>query len=154
MSMRIPSLSGEPRRPNLAVLLREAFIALNDLAIERLATSGHDAIRSAHSTVFQYVDDTGTTVSTLAERAQMTKQAMAELVQHLEAHGYVRRAPDPRDRRAKLVLLTDRGEEVMSMARQLGMDVDRRIGELLGEARQHQLEQELDTIRAAARTLL
>jgi len=28
---------------------------------------------------------------------------MAELVQHLETHGYVRRVPDPTDRRAKLV---------------------------------------------------
>ena len=42
-------------------------------------------------------DDTGTTVSLLAERARMTKQAMAELVRHLEAHGYVRRVPDPTD---------------------------------------------------------
>jgi DNA-binding MarR family transcriptional regulator len=45
----------------------------------------------------------GTTVSVLAERAQITKQSMAGLVRHLEQHGYVERRPDPRDRRAKLV---------------------------------------------------
>lgn len=46
-------------------------------------------MRSAHGAVFQYLDDTGTTVSALADRAQMTKQAMAELVLHLEKKGYV-----------------------------------------------------------------
>lgn len=53
--------------------------------------------------MFQYLDDAGTTVSVLAERAQITKQSMAELVRHLEVHGYVERVPDPKDGRAKLV---------------------------------------------------
>ena len=44
----------------------------------------------------------------LAERAQVTKQAMAELVAHLEHHGYVARRPDPDDRTAKLVIPTRR----------------------------------------------
>src|SRR5690348_10571743 len=108
MSTRIPTLAGRQRPANLAVLLRETFVALNDLVISRLAAGGHDAVRPAHTAVFQYLDDTGTTVSLLAERAQMTKQAMAELVQHLETHGYVKRVPDPTDRRAKLVLPTER----------------------------------------------
>ena len=80
MSRRIPVIGGRERPVNLGVALREAFIAVNDLVLARLADRGHTAIRPAHSTVFQYLDDTGTTVSLLAERAQMTKQAMAELV--------------------------------------------------------------------------
>jgi DNA-binding MarR family transcriptional regulator len=75
----------------------------------RLAERGHGVLRPSHGAVFQYLDDTGMTVSVLAERAQMTKQAMAELVQHLETHGYVVRVPDPSDRRAKLVQPTERG---------------------------------------------
>ena len=49
----------------------------------------------------------------------MTKQAMAELVRHLEVHGYVVRVPDPGDRRAKLVRPTDRGREVIALAQEL-----------------------------------
>ena len=45
-------------------------------------------------------------MSVLAERAAITKQSMAELVAHLERHGYVERVPDPTDRRAKLVRST------------------------------------------------
>ena len=89
MSRPRPISAGRERPVNLAVLMREAFIALNDLVVVRLHERGHADVRPAHGTVFQYLDDTGTTVSVLAERAQMTKQAMAELVRHLETHGYV-----------------------------------------------------------------
>ena len=82
--------------------------------------------------MFQYLDDTGTTVSLLAERARMTKQAMAELVSHLETHGYVRRVPDPADGRAKLVLPTARGNEVVEVAQSLAPEIEERIATLLG----------------------
>jgi DNA-binding MarR family transcriptional regulator len=111
-----PVIGGRERPVNLGVALREAFIAVNDLVLARLAAQGPTAIRAAHGAVFQYLDDAGTTVSLLAERAQMTKQAMAELVVYLEAHGYVTRTPDPDDRRAKLVVPTARGREVIAVA--------------------------------------
>jgi DNA-binding MarR family transcriptional regulator len=101
----------------------------------RLAERGHTAVRSAHSAVFQYLDDTGTTVTALAERAQVTKQAMAELVQHLEAHGYVTRTPDPTDRRAKLVRPTDRGRELLAIARELVPALDERVSRIIGAER-------------------
>jgi DNA-binding MarR family transcriptional regulator len=135
MSRRIPMLAGQQRPANLGVLLREAFVALNDGVIERLAERGHGVVRAAHGAVFQYLDDTGTTVSLLAERAQMTKQAMAELVRHLETHGYVQRVPHPTDRRAKLVLPTKRGREVIAIAQKYVPDLENRIRRLLGARR-------------------
>jgi DNA-binding MarR family transcriptional regulator len=135
------------RPTNTVVLLREAYLALNDQVIVRLAGGGHDQVRPAHSTVFEHLDDTGTTVSRLAERAQMTKQAMAELVAHLEKHGYVERHPDPDDRRAKLVVPTGRGREVLAIAQALAPDVERQLDELLGPRRAVQLRADLERIR-------
>jgi DNA-binding MarR family transcriptional regulator len=149
MPSRIPRLEGRERPANLAVLMREAFVALNDLVVARLAERGHGVIRAAHGAVFQYLDDTGTTVSLLAERAQMTKQAMAELVQHLETHGYLIRVPDPNDRRAKLVLPTERGREVLTLAQELVPELEGRVTKLLGADRTRALRQDLDTIRHA-----
>ena len=148
-SGRIPVLAGRERPTNLVVLLREAFVALNDLVFTRLAERGHGAVRPAHGAVFQYLDDTGTTVSVLAERAQMTKQAMAELVGHLEAHGYLARVPDPTDRRAKLVLPTDRGRDVIAVAQQFAPEVEERITRQLGHERLRALREDLDAIRRA-----
>jgi DNA-binding MarR family transcriptional regulator len=147
MASRIPTLGGRERPANLAVLLREAFVALNDLVVARLAERGHGAVRAAHGAVFQYLDDTGTTVSLLAARAQMTKQAMAELVHYLEDLGYVIRVPSPTDRRAKLVLPTDRGREVITIAQQLVPELENQIADLLGPDRARAMREDLDTIR-------
>ena len=127
--------------------MREVFVALNDIVVARLAERGHDVVRTAHGAVFQYLDDTGTTVSVLAERAHMTKQAMAELVQHLESHGYLTRVPDPEDRRAKLVLPTERGHEVIAIAQGLVPELEGQVTKLLGVDRTRALRQDLETIR-------
>jgi DNA-binding MarR family transcriptional regulator len=147
MSTRIPQLAGKERPANLAVLMREVFVALNDIVVARLAERGHDVVRPAHGAVFQYLDDTGTTVSVLAERAHRTKQAMAELVQHLESHGYLTRVPDPEDRRAKLVLPTERGHEVIAIAQGLVPELEGQVTKLLGVDRTRALRQDLETIR-------
>jgi DNA-binding MarR family transcriptional regulator len=130
--------------------MREAFLALNDLVLVRLAERGHGDVRAAHSAVFQYLDETGTTVSVLAERAQITKQAMAELVLHLKARGYVSQEPDPHDRRAKLVRPTELGREVVAIAQALVPQLEDRITAVLGADRVEALRADLDTIREIA----
>ena len=147
MSRALPVLHGRERPANLVVLLREAYLRLNDVVVDRLAERGHDAVRPAHAAVFQYLDDTGTTVSLLAERARMTKQAMAELVRHLETHDYVRRVPDPADKRAKLVLPTARGAEVVEIAQSLAPAIEARIADVLGAERTAALRTDLETQR-------
>jgi DNA-binding MarR family transcriptional regulator len=148
MSTNLPRLHGRERPRNLAVALRAAFTAMNDLVIPHLVEEGFGELRPAHAAVFQYLDDTGTTVSALAQRAHMTKQAMAELVSHLEQHGYVRRTPDPADRRAKLVQPTDRGRRVLAVAQSLVPDLERRVLLRIGEERLRQLRADLDAIQA------
>lgn len=137
---------GRPR--NLAVALRGAFTVLNDLVVPHLIEQGFTDLRAAHAAVFQYLDDTGTTVSVLAQRARMTKQAMAELVIHLEQHRYVDRVPDPADGRAKLVLPTDRGRHVISAAQALVPEIERRVARTIGGDRLQQLRADLDAIQA------
>jgi DNA-binding MarR family transcriptional regulator len=97
--------------------------------------------------VFQYLDAEGTTVSTLAERAEMTKQAMGELVAHLEERGYVDRVPDPADRRAKLVRPTAKGRKVYAVVRELIPELEQQLVEVLGATRVQQLRRDLRTIQ-------
>ena len=151
MSTRIPTSLGRPRSPNLALLMREAFIALNNLVYVRLAERGYGVIRPAHGAVFQYLDDDGMTVALLAQRAQMTKQAMAELVHYLETHGFVTRIPDPNDRRAKLVVPTERGRDVVAVAQELVPEVEQRLISMLGADRFSALGTDLEAIRQAVR---
>ena len=147
MSNRIPVLAGHERSPNIVLLLREAFVTLNDLVTDRLEERGHGIVRPAHGAVFQFLDDTGTTVSMLAQRARMTKQGMAQLVQHLEANGYVSRVPDPADRRAKLVIPTRQGREVFAIAQELVPEIEDLVGGIIGKGRMAELRDDLDAIR-------
>jgi DNA-binding MarR family transcriptional regulator len=121
------------RSDNLGILLREPFRIASARLHERFAECGHPEVRAPHGNVLQFLDAAGTRVSVLAERAQMTKQSMAELVAHLEHHGYVERVPDPKDRRAKLVRATARGQEVYEIAREFVGDVEAEWTAKLGE---------------------
>ena len=116
----------------LGFLLREPVRIGNAVIAERLVERGHPQIRPPHNNVFQFLDADGTRVSVLAERAAITKQAMAELVAHLERHGYVERIPDPTDGRAKLVRTTPRGSDVYEVAREVVGEMEanwtRRVG--------------------------
>jgi DNA-binding MarR family transcriptional regulator len=139
------------RRParNLGLLLREPFRLGSAVLHQRLAERGHPDVRAPHGNVFQFLDAGGTRVSVLAERAQVTKQSMAELVAHLERHGYVERVADPSDRRAKLVRATARGQEVYAIARDVVAELERDWTRRLGEAKMRRLRELLEELNAA-----
>ena len=79
-----------------------------------LATRGDggaavEGIRPAHLQVFGSIKADGSRLTDLAESAGLSLSAMAELVDSLQALGYLERRPDPADGRAKLVCLTEAG---------------------------------------------
>ena len=141
MSSRLPDTSARRRPENLAILLREPYRVGNQRLVERFAERGHPEVRGPHGNVFEYLDGDGTRVSVLAERAQITKQSMAELVYHLERHGYVERVPDPADGRAKLVRSTPRGEEIYAIARDFVTEIEAEWTERLGEEKIRRLRE-------------
>lgn len=80
--------------------------------MEFLAQTEYDDLRATHFlNVFLHMDIDGTRPGELARRAGMTAQSMGELIDYLEQRSYVKRVPDPTDRRAKLVVYDDRGFE-------------------------------------------
>jgi DNA-binding MarR family transcriptional regulator len=77
------------------------------LQLANLAARGKISAAIVHIT--RHLDPTGTRLTTLAERAGMSKQAMTTLVSECEAWGIVEREADLRDARAKLVRFTPLG---------------------------------------------
>jgi DNA-binding MarR family transcriptional regulator len=148
MSSRLPKTSARRAPENLAILLREPFRAGTARLHRRFAERGHPEIRPPHGNVMQYLDDAGTRVSVLAERAQMTKQSMAELVAHLERLGYVERVPDPSDRRAKLVRATPRGRQLYVIAREVVAEIEAEWTARLGKAKMRRLRELLEELNA------
>jgi DNA-binding MarR family transcriptional regulator len=92
-------------------------------------------IRPTHGCVFRFVRDDGLRLTRLAELAGITKQSAGEIVDDLAERGYVERAPDPADKRAKLIVLTEKGREAQATGFALFADVERRWIERFGAER-------------------
>ncbi len=109
-----------------------------------LEEAGYADIRPTHGCVFRFVRDDGMRLTELARLAGMTKQSVGELVDDLVNRGYVERIPDPEDRRAKLICLTDRGIEAQKVGFGLLADVEDRWAERFGATRVKQLRKLLE----------
>jgi DNA-binding MarR family transcriptional regulator len=96
--------------------------------------------------------DGGTRLSTIAARANITPQAVGELVDDLERLGYVVRRPDPDDRRAKRIVLTDRGRESVAAALDTIATLEAELEDLLGSDKLAELHDSLIRIITAGRT--
>ena len=139
---------GEGRR-HLGMLLRTSWHGFLDDLFARLASEGFDDLRTAYSPVFQHLERGGTRIGVLAERARMTNQSMGYLVDALEKRGYVERRPDPADRRAALVVITDRGRDQIAAARRLIAEIEREWEDRIGSERMSALWDALGALSAA-----
>ena len=77
------------------------------LALSNLAARGQ--VSAAHVHITRHLSLKGSRLSDLALRANMTKQAMGDLVTQCEAWGLVERQSDPTDSRAKQIVFTQTG---------------------------------------------
>ena len=116
-------------------LLLAAYKRTAHELIEALHVAGHERIRHKHGAVFANLDPEGTRPSVLAERAGMTRGAMGELIDELERLDYVRRTPDPADRRAKLITPTAATRDVTAVVVRVNDEIERRFQRELGRAR-------------------
>jgi DNA-binding MarR family transcriptional regulator len=136
-----------PTRPLIGLLLRLLYQHYAQDIESALRDAGFGDVRPAHSNVFPFVPPEGITVSELAELARVRKQTMAQAVDQLERMGYVERRPNPRDRRSRLVFLTERGASVKPVTHATAARVEERWAELTSP-------EELEALRASLLHLL
>jgi DNA-binding MarR family transcriptional regulator len=120
------------RRPlNTVAMLGQAYSLLGFQIVDGVVGAGYPQ-KPKHSAVFAQIDPQGSRLTELAGRANITPQAMGELVDELEDLGYVTRQPDPTDRRAKLIVLTARGHAAVEAGKETIVRLEDRITEVLG----------------------
>lgn len=128
--------SQDPDRPlNTVAMLGQAYSLLGFRIVDGVVGAGFPQ-KPSHSAVFAQIDPAGSRLSQLARGANMTAQAMGEIVDELESLEYVVRRPDPRDRRAKLITLTSKGEACVEAGRITIEGIENEITQRLGQ-RQH-----------------
>ncbi|MEV5327368.1 MarR family winged helix-turn-helix transcriptional regulator [Nonomuraea fastidiosa] len=100
--------------PDLGMLAGRTLFALQRALFAELAVQGHDKLRPRHGAVLAYLDDSGTRATDLAARSGRHKQVIGTLVDELVELGYVERRRDPADRRAKLIVPTGKGRDLIA----------------------------------------
>ena len=101
--------------------------------VEGLQKLGYTDVTTADTNLLANLDTAGTTISALARRAGVTRQAASQQVAALERAGYIRREPSPDDGRAFIVIQTERGRALLGHALDIVADLETGYEQLLGE---------------------
>lgn len=97
--------------PLLGALLRMPGDEIRERMLAALHDQGFSDLTSAHMAVLRYPGPDGLKPVELATQTGMTKQALNYLLAQLEEGGYLVRRGDPEDKRAKRLVMTEKGFE-------------------------------------------
>ncbi|MCV7215264.1 MarR family transcriptional regulator [Mycobacterium crocinum] len=99
------------------------------------AAAGLDGLRPAQAVALVPLAGGALHASDLADRLRVSRQAVAQAIRALEAHGYVERSPDNADARALLITLTSRGRAALRVMRANSLAVEAHWEKVLGRQR-------------------
>lgn len=108
--------------------------------------AGYSDLSRAQIGIFRYPTPEGLRPSQLADQLQITKQSVNDLLYEMEERGYLHRAPDPSDGRARVIRLTAQGRKLEQTVYDGAQTAERAIAELLGPRRFAQLHHSLETV--------
>jgi DNA-binding MarR family transcriptional regulator len=102
---------------DLGILLALGYQGFVGRLHEDLATRGYDDLARSDGYVFRALADEPLTTSALASRLGVTKQGAGQIVDDMTRRGYLTSRPHPRDARARLQELSERGRGALAAAR-------------------------------------
>jgi DNA-binding MarR family transcriptional regulator len=132
--------------PDLAALAARLLFGLQAELFQQVRELGFDDLRPRHGAVLAYLDESGTRPGDLARLAGRRKQTIGAIIDELEQRGYVTREPDPTDRRARLIVPTERGLAIMEASDAIVADIEDRHAAALGRQKYARLKAGLNAI--------
>lgn len=132
---------------NLGTSLFIPYRYTEDRVFRTLQAAGFDDWTLAQCRVFQRISPEGSRLTDLADQAQVSKQSAGSMVDQLERLGYVRRAPDPQDGRARLIMIEGRGLRVLEIVQETLDEILVEWKTYLGTRNFTLLQQILDQLR-------
>jgi DNA-binding MarR family transcriptional regulator len=149
--MKSTELSSKPfGPPMIGALLRIPWEAVQEHMLQRLHENGFADFDASYLIVAQYPGPQGERPSDLAARLRISKQALNHLLGQLEHRGYLKRQPDPDDKRSKRIALTPRGTRAGIVIRQAVLEMEDAWKQQLGPKRFAQLRALLQELNQPA----
>ncbi|UJF34044.1 MarR family winged helix-turn-helix transcriptional regulator [Paenibacillus hexagrammi] len=135
-----------PLQTDLAALLSMSFSAIIHELHQRLDALGFDDIRPAHGFLFQRINPDGATGMEIAEHLGITKQAVSQMIDYLEQHEYVARRQHPKDGRGKIIVLTERGWQLIHAREAFYKEIEQQWAAIIGSERLEHIKSDLSHI--------
>lgn len=150
MAAEHPSVDAEQLKylyqTNFARRLDELAASMHRRLMNKLIAKGHHGLKMSFAAVLSHLGFAETRLVDIAERAGMSKQAIGQIADEIEALGYIRRVPDRNDRRAKNLVFTPRGEELIACSLEALEEIQQELIELLGAESFRQFKHTLETL--------
>jgi DNA-binding MarR family transcriptional regulator len=121
--------------PYIGTLMRVCWQWIHEEVYRRLLSAGYTDLSPTHLSVFRFPTPDGVQPSRLAERLQITKQSVNDLLRDLEALGYLTREEVPSDGRARVIRLTPDGRRLEKVVHHELQLAEERIATILGSDR-------------------
>jgi DNA-binding MarR family transcriptional regulator len=113
---------------NLGNSLLRAARLYKDISLAALRQQpGLELIRESHTSIMPHLDLNGTRQNVLAARMGVSKQAVGQLLDELEVAGVISRTPDPTDKRARVVRLTESGQQGLLVSLQVMREIEQQL---------------------------
>lgn len=146
---QLQALSAKKQESTAQLLFRCARL-FNEIAMARVnREAGRTVLRKAHTALLPHIEFTGTRATEIAERAGITKQAVGQLLDEMEAEGVIERIPDPSDGRARLVRFTAKGAEAIMHGLSVLQALEKEFAEAIGEKQMRNLHNALAALQPA-----
>src|SRR3954454_11455189 len=113
-------------------------------AAERANSGRSTGLARSHSLVFAPPDADGTRPAEIARRAGISRQAVGQTVAQMKTQGLVKLAPDPTNRRARLVQPTAKGRKALERTGTGSAAAEKILSRRIGAARVKSLREALE----------
>jgi DNA-binding MarR family transcriptional regulator len=114
-------------------------------AAERANSGRTTGLARSHSVVFAHLDADGTRPAEIARRAGISRQAVGQTVAQMKSLGLVKLAPDPSNRRARLVQPTAKGRKALERTGNGSVAAEKVLSRRIGAARVKALREALES---------
>ena len=106
----------------------------------KTTAQGYEGLKHTFTPVLSKMSFAGSKLVDIAERNSMSKQGIGQVANEIEALGYIKRVPDAHDGRAKNLVFTERGMQLIDDSITAVHDIEKEFAELIEQKKVSQLK--------------
>ncbi|MCZ6830318.1 MAG: MarR family transcriptional regulator [Gammaproteobacteria bacterium] len=109
--------------------------------MELTRAKGHPGLKMSYAQVLTLIGPEGGRIQQMARIQEVSKQAIAAVAKELQALGYIRREADPADARQLVLILSDRGLQLLTDSVESVAELERELQSIVGPAGLAEIQQ-------------